>query len=93
MIAHGLSGRALINEDSIFLEALQKGSAEARAAFLDQACAGNAELRGSVDQLLRAHERADEVLPLAGHHISSCTGLLSANVQESPKPYTVAELG
>jgi hypothetical protein len=31
--------------------------------------------------------------PLAGHHISSCTDLLSANVQERPKPYTVAGLG
>src|SRR5262245_55097058 len=52
-----------MNEDSIFLAALEKGSAEARAAFLDEACAGNAELRDSVERLLRAHERADEVLP------------------------------
>ena len=51
-----------MNEDSIFLAALELGSAEARAAFLDQACAGNAELRDSVERLLRAHERADEVL-------------------------------
>src|SRR5262245_40160686 len=51
-----------MNEESIFLEALQKSSAEDRAAFLDQACAGNAELRDGVERLLRAHERADEVL-------------------------------
>ena len=47
-----------MNEDSIFLEALEKYSVEARAAFLDQACAGNAELRDSVERLLqigRAH--------------------------------------
>src|SRR5262245_38851298 len=52
-----------MNEDSIFLEALEKGSAEARAAFLERACAGNAELRDSVERLLRAHEWADDVLP------------------------------
>src|SRR4029450_9414800 len=51
-----------MNEDSIFLAALELGSAEARAAFLDQACAGNAELREGIERLLRAHERADEVL-------------------------------
>src|SRR5262245_54515647 len=51
-----------MNEDSIFLEALQHDSAEARGAFLDQACTGNAQLRLSVEQLLRAHERADDVL-------------------------------
>ena len=51
-----------MNEDSIFLAALEKGSAEARAAFLDGACAGNAELRESVERLLRAHARASEVL-------------------------------
>jgi serine/threonine protein kinase len=52
-----------MNEDSIFLEALQQGSPDARAAFLDQACAGNAELRDSIERLLRAHERAENVLP------------------------------
>src|SRR5262245_22235543 len=51
-----------MNEDSIFLEALQQGSATARAAFLDQACAGNAELRDGIERLLRAHEKADEIL-------------------------------
>src|SRR5262245_34392852 len=52
-----------MQEDSIFLEALEKDSPEARAAFLDHACAGNAELRAVVERLLRAHERADKVLP------------------------------
>jgi signal transduction histidine kinase len=51
-----------MNEESIFLEALEKGSAEARAAFLNQACAGNAELRDSIERLLRAHERADKLI-------------------------------
>src|SRR5262245_46944371 len=51
-----------MNEDSIFLEARQKGSAQERAAFLNEACEGNAEVRDSVERLLWAHERVDKVL-------------------------------
>src|SRR5262245_50439252 len=51
-----------MNEDSIFLEALEKDSAEARAAFLDQACGGDTVLRDGVERLLRAHERAGDFL-------------------------------
>src|SRR5262245_59336670 len=51
-----------MNEDSIFLEALEQDSPEARAAFLNQVCAGNARLRDSVEGLLKAHERANDVL-------------------------------
>src|SRR5947209_313735 len=47
-----------MDEASIFLEALQKPSPDERAAFLDQACGGNPELRRSVELLLRAHDRA-----------------------------------
>src|SRR5262245_66497827 len=51
-----------MNEDSIFLEALEKDSPDARAAFLNKVCAGNARLRDSVEGLLKAHERANDVL-------------------------------
>jgi serine/threonine protein kinase len=51
-----------MNEDSIFLDALQKQTPEERAAFLDQACANNAKLRQSVDLLLRAHHEAGPFL-------------------------------
>ena len=40
-----------MNEESIFLEALQKPTPEDRAVFLDIACEDNAELRRSVDQI------------------------------------------
>src|SRR5262245_42955679 len=68
-----------MNEDSIFLEALEKDTAEARAAFLDQACAGNAALRDSVERLLRAHERASEVLP---NHPPGLPVTVAANISE-----------
>jgi serine/threonine protein kinase len=47
-----------MDEASIFLEALEKPLPDERAAFLDQACGGNAELRRSVELLLRAHDKA-----------------------------------
>jgi WD40 repeat protein/serine/threonine protein kinase len=56
------AGVVLMNEESIFCEALQKPTPEARAAFLEAACAGDAALRRAVDGLLRAHERAGAFL-------------------------------
>jgi serine/threonine protein kinase/tetratricopeptide (TPR) repeat protein len=51
-----------MDEASIFLEALQKLSPEARVAFLDQACGSNDELRRSVELLLKAHDKAGQFL-------------------------------
>jgi tetratricopeptide (TPR) repeat protein/serine/threonine protein kinase len=51
-----------MNEESIFLEALHKHTPEERAAFLDAACASDAELRRSVELLLKAHEKAGDFL-------------------------------
>src|SRR5262249_47863155 len=47
-----------MDEASIFLEALNQPAPAERAAFLDQACGGNDELRHSVELLLRAHDQA-----------------------------------
>src|SRR5262245_13499065 len=43
-----------MSEQTIFLAALDKDPAE-RAAFLDEACAGNETLRRGVEMLLRLH--------------------------------------
>ena len=40
------------DEETIFTEALSRGSAEERSAFLKQACGGDAALRARVDVLL-----------------------------------------
>jgi hypothetical protein len=45
----------------MFTEALKRPVAE-RGAFLDQACAGDAELRRKVEELLRAYERLGDFL-------------------------------
>ena len=46
----------------IFVAALDREPGTERAAYLDDACRDDAELRLRVDVLLRAHERAGEIL-------------------------------
>jgi serine/threonine protein kinase/Flp pilus assembly protein TadD len=50
-----------MNEESLFAEALEK-KGEDRAAFLDEHCKGNTELRGRLEALLRAHDNPDPFL-------------------------------
>ena len=49
-------------EKSIFLQAIEIGSATERAAYLDQACAGNQQLRAEIDELLQADARSGDLL-------------------------------
>ncbi len=55
------------DEEAIFTEALEKGSLEERARFLDSACGHDAILRSRVDRLLGSHEGSPHFLqaPLA----------------------------
>lgn len=48
----------LHDEESIFLAALQKTTPEARAAYVEIACAGRSELQGRVVELLKLHEES-----------------------------------
>ena len=43
-----------MTEEEIFHEALARSTPEERAAYLEQACAGDPALRASVEELLRA---------------------------------------
>jgi serine/threonine protein kinase/WD40 repeat protein/tetratricopeptide (TPR) repeat protein len=54
--------------EDLFLAALEKGTPEERAAFLDQACQGEADLRRRVERLLAAHPQVGDFLerPAAG---------------------------
>jgi serine/threonine protein kinase len=45
-----------MNEESLFHQALQQPNAAARAAFLDQACADQPQLRARLEKLLQAHD-------------------------------------
>src|SRR5262245_34986408 len=51
---------------AIFLEAVDKHAPEQWARFLDEACAGQPELRQRVDVLLQAHQQAGTVGPQPG---------------------------
>jgi len=49
------------HEVAVFTEAI-KVSRRQRAAFLDQACGGDQELRRKVESLLKAHDRVGNFL-------------------------------
>jgi eukaryotic-like serine/threonine-protein kinase len=49
--------------ESIFFNALEKSTPQARAAYLAEACAGDANLRRCVERLLNAHPKADDIIP------------------------------
>lgn len=53
---------ATTDPKAVFLEALDCGSPAELAAYLDRTCQGDAELRGRVEQLLRAHSQAGKFL-------------------------------
>ena len=48
---------------SIFVAASDLSAAHDRAAYLDEACAGDAELRRRAEALLQAHDNPDSWLP------------------------------
>jgi serine/threonine protein kinase len=54
-----------MQEQSIFIEALDKTDPAERAAFLDRVCAGDMALRQRMDRLLQQHQTDDSFLELA----------------------------
>jgi serine/threonine protein kinase/tetratricopeptide (TPR) repeat protein len=50
----------IMSEASIFVAALEKTDAAERAAYLNEACAGDEKLRRRVEALLRAHDQPEE---------------------------------
>jgi serine/threonine protein kinase len=58
-----------IPAETIFFAALEKPTAAERAAYLDEACRGDAELRRRVERLLQAHPNVGSFMqdPLPGH--------------------------
>jgi serine/threonine protein kinase len=62
-----------MNEESIFVAALEKFSPAERAAYVVGACAGDAILRRRVESLLRAHEKSGDLLDSPSHRPRSST--------------------
>jgi hypothetical protein len=74
-------------EKALFDSALEL-EPEARAAFLDQACQGNADLRQRLEKLLAVHERANEFFDVnLVHYQTEATDTSGAKSPAlSPKP-------
>ena len=75
-----------MNELDLFTEALSRTDLAERAAFLDQACAGNPELRRRLEKLLAGHAQAESPLdrpPVAPGEIGETV--------EQPAPFSTGE--
>jgi eukaryotic-like serine/threonine-protein kinase len=55
-----------MNEETLFVAALEKRTAAERRAFLDAACAGDVALRQRVERLLAAHQETHGILDQSG---------------------------
>jgi hypothetical protein len=53
--------------EEIFFAALEKGSPQERAAYLDEACASDADLRRRVEKMLAAQVEAGSFLEHSAH--------------------------
>jgi eukaryotic-like serine/threonine-protein kinase len=60
-----------MNEASVFAAALEKTSAQERAAYVAEACAGDEKLRRRVESLLRAHAEPDDLLDPPAHKLGT----------------------
>jgi serine/threonine-protein kinase len=54
-----------VNEQTLFAEALERTDPQDRAAFLDQACQGDPDLRQRIERLLAQHQHAGSFLELS----------------------------
>jgi serine/threonine protein kinase/tetratricopeptide (TPR) repeat protein len=73
----------VMQEQSIFIEALEQEGPAQRAAFLDRTCAGDPGLRRRIERLLQRHEQADGFLE------SPALGRLPAEQPSREGPGTV----
>ncbi len=65
-----------MNEEAIFTAALEKHTPAERAAFLDEACAGDAALRHRIEALLQSHSEAGSFLGRPAAEQMAATRLL-----------------
>ena len=85
-------GDAIVDEAAIFAAALECTTAEARRAYVKQACAGDAKLEALVEGLLQAHDNPDSFLQAPG---ASLVATIDDPVRERPGsvigPYKLLE--
>ncbi len=83
-----------MDEEPIFAAAIEKTSPMERAAYLDRACGGDAELRSRVECLLRAHDHPDRFFDVPPVSVINGVELLSNTEQPGTiiGPYKLIEL-
>jgi serine/threonine protein kinase/Flp pilus assembly protein TadD len=74
-----------MSERDIFIAALQKEDPAERQAYLDEACAGKADLRRQVENLLRLHEDAGSFLEQPAAE-SAATGAFPEAAEQASSP-------
>src|SRR6516164_2784409 len=74
--------------EAVFFAALEKGSAEERAAYLDQACTDDPDLRHRVEKMLAAQSDAKSFL----ERPASAFGATVAGQTTSGRPFFVMDL-
>src|SRR5262245_22735978 len=79
-----------MNEETLFAEALGKQGA-ARAAFLDEHCKGDVELRKRLEGLLQAHDNPDPFLEAAAPVVTVDEQLVSERPGTVIGPYKLVE--
>jgi WD40 repeat protein len=79
---------------SIFMAALEKPATD-RAAYLDEACAGDSVLRRRIDKLLKLHEQPDAMLdqPAAEHIVAEMNALALDFLEPSTRAGSLGRLG
>jgi WD40 repeat protein/tetratricopeptide (TPR) repeat protein len=75
-----------VDESDIFTSALKLATPAERAAYLDQACAGNPQLRADVEALLQAHDRDPGFLEQPVRSLGGTTDEPLANASSPPEP-------
>src|SRR6266496_3236980 len=86
MGAEPISMKPASLEQTVFAEALQRATPEARAAYLDATCGADAALRLRVEALLRAAEKAGDFLeqPPTGLAAGDGSTLVVTGLNEKP---------
>jgi serine/threonine protein kinase/tetratricopeptide (TPR) repeat protein len=78
-----------MQEQAIFIEALEKEDPAARAAFLDHVCAGDAALRERIERLLQRHAEPDSFLESSATGVYTPAPGLSASTVPGEGPGSV----
>jgi serine/threonine protein kinase/WD40 repeat protein/tetratricopeptide (TPR) repeat protein len=81
-----------MQEQSLFIEALEKADPAERAAFLERACAGDLALRQRIERLLACHQEGSGFLeapatPLLPHQPAAAADLWEPAATAAPAPF------